>query len=334
MRHRQVGLGFSIPMERPANFCVLVRTLPPSHGIWEKKIRKWSPGDPIVVAIPSDGKWSLRPLGENDGAEALRFLRRDPLRNVFLIARILEDGLAGSSPIVEVRHEREIVCIASLSTNVVLAADRRDSPEVREMAVALIADRIVNRMVPVRAIICSADLVETLWQRLRTRIDPPSVVRMTQPIYALTHIRGASELRSGRFATIGDLDQLVPACAAMHIEEVGINPLDRDALGYRERIRELVEKRHSVVRMEGGRIAFKCEFSAVTPEAVQLMGVWTAPEHRNRGFARQTLGELCGMLIAGGRAVTLFVNDFNIPAIRLYESLGFERIGTNRALIW
>ena len=287
-----------------------------------------------MVAMPSDGKWSLRSLGDGGGAEALRFLRRDPLLNVFLIARILEDGLAGGSPIVAVRHEGEIVCIASLSTNVVLAADRHDPSEVREMAVALIADRIVNRMVPVRAIICSAELVESLWQRLRTRIDPPSVVRMNQPIYALTHFRGPSELRSGRFSTIADLDQLVPACAAMHIEEVGINPLDRDALGYRERIRELVDKRHSVVRMEGGRIVFKCEFSAVTPEAVQLMGVWTAPAYRNRGFARQTLGELCGMLIEGGRAVTLFVNDFNAPAIRLYESLGFQRIGTNRALIW
>jgi uncharacterized protein len=287
-----------------------------------------------LVALPSDGKWSLRPLSESDAADALRFLRRDPLLNVFLIARILEDGLGTGSPIVEVRRERETICIASLSTNVVLAADRRDPPDRREMAIALIADRIVNRMVPVRAIICSAELVDALWQRLRTRIDPPSVVRMNQPIYALQRMRGPTELRSGRFATVADLDQLVPACAAMHMEEVGINPLDRDAFGYRERIRELVEKRHSIVRMEGGKIAFKCEFSAVTPEAVQLMGVWTAPQYRNRGFARQTLEELCGMLIRGGRSVTLFVNDFNTPAIRLYESLGFERIGTNRALIW
>ena len=287
-----------------------------------------------MVALPSDGRWSLRSLSESDSAEALRFLRRDPLLNVFLIARILEDGLSSGSPIVEVRRDRDTVCIASLSTNVVLAADRRDSPDRREMAIALIADRIVNRMVPVRAIICSAELVEALWQRLRKRIDPPSVVRMNQPIYALTRMRGPSGLRSARFATLSDLDQLVPACAAMHMEEVGINPLDRDAFGYRELIRELVEKRHSIVRIEGGKIAFKCEFSAVTPEAVQLMGVWTAPQFRRRGFARETLAELCGTLIREGRAVTLFVNDFNTPAIQLYESLGFQRIGTNRALIW
>ena len=38
----------------------------------------------------------------------------------------------------------------------------------------------------------------------------------------------------------------------------------------------------------------------------------------------------------GGSASTAshFVNDFNKPAIGLYESLGFQRIGVNRALIW
>ena len=80
-----------------------------------------------------------------------------------------------------------------------------------------------------------------------------------------------------------DLDSLVPACAAMHKEEVGIDPLDRDAVGYRERIRELVEKKRSILRIINGRIVAKCEFSAVTSDAVQLMGVWADPTWRRRG---------------------------------------------------
>ena len=39
-------------------------------------------------------------------------------------------------------------------------------------------------------------------------------------------------------------------------------------------------------------------------------------------------------MVREGKTVTLFVNDFNAPAIALYESLGFTRIGMNRALIW
>jgi predicted GNAT family acetyltransferase len=67
---------------------------------------------------------------------------------------------------------------------------------------------------------------------------------------------------------------------------------------------------------------------------VQLMGVWTAPEFRRRGCARTMLREVCGHLSRRGKTVTLFVNDFNRPAISLYEALGFQRIGINRALIW
>jgi len=110
--------------------------------------------------------------------------------------------------------------------------------------------------------------------------------------------------------------------------------MQRDAAGYRERIRELVEKKRSVIRVVDGRIASKCEYSAVTNDAVQLMGVWTDPRFRRQGLSRDLLREVCGHIFRRGKAVTLFVNDFNKPAIALYESLGFHQIGTNRALIW
>jgi predicted GNAT family acetyltransferase len=287
-----------------------------------------------MVTLPLEGRWSVRVLTESDVEATLRFLRRDPLINVFLIARVLEERFRASGPIVGVRCDGETVCIASLATNVVMAADPGEEPGRIATAIEILADRILTRMLPVRAIICEAQLVDALWTRLRLRLDPPTVVRMSQPIYALTSMRQPPDLRATRYSTARDADLLVPACAAMHLEEVGIDPLERDAVGYRERIRELIERRQSMVRMEGGRVAFKCEFSAVTPKAVQLMGVWTSPPFRRRGYARESLGEVCGHLLGQGKSVTLFVNDFNTPAIRLYESLGFQRIGTNRALIW
>src|SRR5205814_4348483 len=106
-----------------------------------------------------------------------------------------------------------------------------------------------------------------------------------------------------------------------------------NASGYRDRSRELVDKKRCRIRTHGGKIVAKCEYSAVTPEAVQLMGVWTDPQYRRRGFGRDLLREVCGHLARKGKSVTLFVNDFNLPAIALYEELGFQRIGMNRALI-
>jgi predicted GNAT family acetyltransferase len=287
-----------------------------------------------MVTLPAEGRWGVKLLADEDVKGVLAFLRREPLINIYLISRLLEEKTAAATQIVEVRYNRELVLVASLATNIVLAADPNERRDLVESAVAIVGDRIVTRMIPVRAIISPADLVETLWKHLRRTIDPPTVVRMNQPIYALRCRFGFPDLEAARYSTMHDLDALVPACAAMHKEEVGIDPLERDALGYRERIRELVERKRSVVRIEDGKIASKCEFSAVTDDAVQLMGVWTDPAFRRRGLARQTLREVCGHLFRRGKHVTLFVNDFNGGAIALYESLGFERIGMNRALIW
>jgi predicted GNAT family acetyltransferase len=287
-----------------------------------------------MVTIPAEGRWSLKALADDDARGAVAFLRRDSLINVYLISRLEEERTVAATQMFAVRHNGDYILVASLATNIVLAADPSVNRDLLDAAIAMIADRIVTRMLPVRAIISPAPLVEKLWERLRSRLDPPTVVRMNQPIYSMRRRFDYPDLRTSRYATMRDLDQLVPACAAMHKEEVGIDPMERDAVGYRERIRELVEKKRAIVRVEQGKIIAKCEFSAVTPEAVQLMGVWTHPQFRRRGLARETLMEICGHLFRKGRTVTLFVNDFNRPAIGLYESMGFQRIGMNRALIW
>jgi uncharacterized protein len=287
-----------------------------------------------MVSLLVEGRWSLRALGEDDTKNAVAFLQRDPLVNVYLISRLIEERSAAATQIYAVRHNRGIVLLTSLATNIVLAADPAERDDIVDSAVAMVAERIVARMLPVRAIISPAHLVEKLWDRLRTRVDPPTVVRMNQPVYAIRKRFELPDLVHSRYATVDDLDRLVPACAAMHKEEVGIDPLERDAAGYRDRVRELVERRRAIVQIKEGLIASKCEFSAVSDQAVQLMGVWTHPQFRKRGLARTMLREVCGHLFRRGKDVTLFVNDFNLPAVALYESIGFQRIGMNRALIW
>jgi predicted GNAT family acetyltransferase len=287
-----------------------------------------------MASLPAEGRWSLRLLAEDDFKGALEFLQRDPLINVYLVSRLLEERMLAASQIAVVRYNGAIVLVASLATNIVLACDPSVSRDITDSAVALIAERILTRMLPVRAIISPAHLVESLWTSLHARLDPPTVVRLNQPVYALQRRLDYPDLSEARYSVLRDLEALVPACAAMHKEEVGIDPLERDASGYRERIRELIEKKRSVIRIVDGRIAAKCEYSAITADAVQLMGVWTHPSYRRRGLGLALLREVCGHLSRRSKTVTLFVNDFNRPAIGLYETLGFRRIGVNRALIW
>ena len=287
-----------------------------------------------MVTLPAEGNWSLRALSDDDGGPALAFLRRDPLINVYLISRLMEERFASSAQMVEVRYCGDIVLVASLATNIVMGADPELPDEITHAAIAAVAERILTRMLPVRAIISPAPLVEVLWRRLGARLDPPTVVRLNQPVYSNRGRLDFPDLTTARYSTLRDLDELVPACAAMHQEEVGIDPMERDAVGYRDRVRDLITKSRSIILVAERTIVAKSEFSAITPDCVQLMGVWTHPRFRRRGYGRELLREVCGHLARKGKTVTLFVNDFNQPAIQLYESLGFARIGVNRALIW
>ena len=44
-----------------------------------------------MVTFPIEGRWSVKALTDDDIASALEFLRRDPLINVYLISRLLEE---------------------------------------------------------------------------------------------------------------------------------------------------------------------------------------------------------------------------------------------------
>src|SRR4051812_19718931 len=122
-----------------------------------------------MATLPIEGRWSIRNVGDDDVAAALAFLRRDPLINVYLISRLMEERFATATQMVEVRYNRESVLMSSLATNIVLASDPGAAHEVTDAAIAVIADRILTRAISVRAIISPAALVESLWNRLRPR---------------------------------------------------------------------------------------------------------------------------------------------------------------------
>ena len=127
---------------------------------------------------------------------------------------------------------------------------------------------------------------------------------------------------------------LVPACAAAHREEIGIDPLSRDPDGFRWRTRQQIEEGRSWLWLEDGVIRFKAEASAWTPSAVQLQQVWVDPEARRHGYAQRALADLCRLLLAQTPTVCLFVRPENTPALRLYDSIGMTRALTYRSLIF
>jgi hypothetical protein len=175
--------------------------------------------------------------------------------------------------------------------------------------------------------------VTALWDAARKRLPAPREDRPGQPVYVLDMPPPAGRTRL-RAATPRDLDRLVPACAAAHELELGIDPVARDAEGFRWRTSAQIDEGRSWVWLEDDVILFKAEASAWTPSAVQLQQVWTDPEARGRGYAQRGLADLCRLLLESTPAVTLFVRRENTAAIRLYDAIGMRRVLEYRSVLF
>ena len=69
-------------------------------------------------------------------------------------------------------------------------------------------------------------------------------------------------------------------------------------------------------------------------QTVQLQGIWTPPELRGRGLASASLAAICDRLFDVFPTLSLYVNDFNEPAIALYRRVGFEHVGDFQTMLF
>jgi ribosomal protein S18 acetylase RimI-like enzyme len=184
-----------------------------------------------------------------------------------------------------------------------------------------------------RMVIGESHAVTALWDAARDELPEPRHDRPGQPVYALTEAPepGGSGLRA---ATPDDLERLLPACAAAHELELGVNPLERDPEGFRWRTLAQIEEGRSWLWLHDGVVRFKAESSAWTPQAVQVSQVWTDPEARGQGYARRGLRDLCRLLLRTTPTVTLFVRRENAPAIALYDTIGMRRVLEYRSVLF
>jgi hypothetical protein len=255
-------------------------------------------------------------LIEPSREQILRYCAEDPVERVFLedVARRGLGRFAGAEA------EGTLVALCHTGANVV--------PSGRDCGV--FADEAVRARA--RMLIGEQRAVSELWDAVRRKLPRPREDRPGQPVYSISTAPAAGE--SGlRPARISDLDLLLPACAKAHEVELGIDPLERDADGFRWRTRAQIEEGRSWLWTDDGVILFKAEASAWTPAAVQLQQVWTDPEVRRSGNAARGLRDLIRLLLEHVPQVCLFVRADNEPAIRLYETIGMEHVLDYRSVL-
>ncbi|SCG53014.1 DUF4081 domain-containing GNAT family N-acetyltransferase [Micromonospora halophytica] len=268
----------------------------------------------------------VRQLGESERRAVERLLDLDPIAGAQVAERVAARGLAwwrAEGRVLGYGSRRNLESICWLGGNLtpVLAS---------EPAVAAFAEQLATEERICSSIVGRADAVLGLWDRLSAYWGPARDVRPNQPLLAtdtLPRVPADPEVRRVR---AGEVDRLFPAAVAMYTEEVGVSPLAEDGgRAYRRRVTDLVRSGRAYARLVDGVVVFKAELAVVTRRTAQVQGVWVAPEWRGRGIATAAMAAVVrDALLRVAPTVSLYVNDFNLPARRVYERCGFRPVGT------
>jgi hypothetical protein len=267
-----------------------------------------------------------RLLGDADRGAVERLLDDDPIAGAQVAERV---ALAGLSPwrqdarIFGYGSRRQLDALLWLGANLIPV---RAAPS----AVAAFAELVGGEPRGCSSLVGSADAVLGLWERLAAAWGPARDVRPCQPLLAAGAPAPVPADPAVRLVRRDEIDALFPAAVAMYTEEVGVSPLaDGGGLAYRERVVDLVRGGRAYARFIGDQVVFKAELAIVTRHTAQVQGVWTAPEWRGRGLATAGIAAVVNdALRRVAPTVSLYVNDYNAPARRVYERCGLRRVGT------
>lgn len=277
----------------------------------------------------------VRVLDAGDRAAARAVCDLDPVTNVFVAAR-LDEGALGSTGVAYGLEasgpgQGELRSMLWASANIVPVNATADDLERYAARVKRARRRSSSFFGP-------ADQVLPLWQMLSRSYGPARSFRPEQPLMVATpQARARSSVEPEpcvRVAQPHEVDAIVPAAAAMFTEEIGYAPYVGSSAAYRAGVQRLVLQGRTFVLMDGSRVRFKADVGSLASDVAQIQGVWIDPAWRGRGLAAPCMARVVDLVQAQlAPTVSLYVNDYNTPALRAYERAGFERVGTFATVI-
>jgi predicted GNAT family acetyltransferase len=197
-------------------------------------------------------------------------------------------------------------------------------------ALARLADFVARHPRVSTSIVGRADAVRDMWKRLAPAWGPARAVREAQPLLVADRTPGVARDPDVRAVQPHQLERYLPAAAAMFTDELGMSPhVSPGTAAFHARIRHVIAEGHAFASVDfRGQVIFKAEIGAITPHTAQLQGVWVRPDLRGRGVATAALATVFEHALALAPTVSLYVNDYNLAARRLYDRLGMRQHAT------
>lgn len=266
----------------------------------------------------------LRRLTDADRGAVDALLAADPVAHCYLISRLLAAGGVARSggDFMGAVADGALLGIAHAGGNLVPAGGD-------PAAMRLLGQWLAAQPRRSASVVGLAADVLPLWSTLSGGWGPAREERLNQPLLVATEPPSVSPAPEVRRAEAFDADRLYPATVAMFTEEVGVSPLATSSeAAYRARLMWLIRAGRVFCWFDDDGVLFKAEIAAVSPHTCQIQGVWVRPDRRNQGVGSAAMAALAELAADFAPAVSLYVNDYNGAALRVYARAGFRQVDT------
>jgi predicted GNAT family acetyltransferase len=259
---------------------------------------------------------------------ALAFLARAPYENVFLTYLLMFDSAPVTRDSIYVALEDDqITGVAYYGRQVVIASENNE-------AIAAFAE-LSRRQCGERMIVGARATITRYWNLVAAHHPQPRLVRNRQYVMMIERASLQPYERTvvARRARMDEWTAVADNSAQMIEQELEYDPR-RSSPEFTANVRAMIERGLWWVGESLGRLCLYCNIGPWGPQTAQLQGIWAPPELRGKGLATAALGAICDQLLDLTPTLSLYVNDFNTRAIRLYERVGFRTVSEFQTLLF
>jgi ribosomal protein S18 acetylase RimI-like enzyme len=262
----------------------------------------------------------VKRLTNNDEAEVLEFLAQRPIHTVAMMSLIRDNGIV--SPFNrgtfygcrDLNGQLEGVALVGHATLMETVSNR---------ALALLA-QVARECPNTHMIMGEKERVADFWSHY-SEAGRMQRLACREWLLELTLSDEAREPIAGlRPATVGELELVMPIQAELAYAESGINPMQVDPAGFRQRCLRRIEQGRTWVLVVNGLLVFKADVISKTPEVIYLEGIWLREDCRNKNLGKRLMSELLRRLLENTKSVCLLVNETNEWAQGFYRKCGFN----------
>ncbi len=284
-----------------------------------------APGATTLVASPPLGglnSTTAQLLSNEHEQEVLAFLGQRPTHTVMMAGFIRDNGLES-----RLNRGSFYACRSKKGKleGVALLGEITTFEARTETTVATFA-RCARTAPKVSVIIGEQAKVRSFWRYYAEDGEAPPV-DCVELLFELREAPICDDVQELRIASADDLNLVMAIHADMAYAESGINPLEVDPLGFRERCARRIEQRRVWVVTHGDELVFKADIISETPEVTYLEGIHVSPGLRGQGQGFRCLSQIARTLLKRTKCVSLLVNQKNREAQNLYRKCNFQLRG-------